>query len=120
MEDNKTTIDMEFVDEETKDEAEVTDLQKVEESKSRGPIGKAVDWITTPFRFLYNKAKKSPMVAGLGGAVIGAAGGVGGKMLYDHFKGKRNGSFIPADPIEVPDEGESYVDSATSYESTED
>lgn len=119
-ENEKTVINMDFVDEDQEqEETKVTDLQKVEDSKSRGPIRKAVDWITTPFRFICKKAKESPVVAGLGGAVIGAAAGVGGKTLYDHLKGKKSG-FIPADPIEVPDDGETYVDSGSSYESTEE
>lgn len=116
----KTIIDMEFVDEEKQEQEEpkATNLVKVED-KPRGPIRKAVDWVTTPFRFIYKKAKESPVVAGLGGAVLGAAAGVGGKTLYDHLKGKKSG-FIPAEPIEVPDDGESYVDSGSSYESTEE
>lgn len=119
-ENEKTVINMNFVDEDQEqEETKVTDLQKVEDSKPRGPIRKAVDWVTTPFRFIYKKAKESPVVAGLGGAVIGAAAGVGGKTLYDHLKGKKSG-FIPADPIEVPDDGETYVDSGSSYESTEE
>ena len=120
-ENEKTVINMNFVDEDQEqEETKVTDLQKVEDSnKPRGPIRKAVDWITTPFRFIYKKAKESPVVAGLGGAVIGAAAGVGGKTLYDHLKGKKSG-FIPADPIEVPDDGETYVETGSSYESTEE
>lgn len=116
----KTVIDMDFVDEEKQEQEEpkATDLVKVED-KPRGPIRKAVDWVTTPFRFIYKKAKESPVVAGLGGAVLGAAAGVGGKTLYDHLKGKKSG-FIPADPIEVPDDGESYVETGSSYESTEE
>lgn len=122
MENNneKTIIDMEFVDEEKQDETKVTELQKVEEQKPKGPIGKFVDWVTTPVRFVWNKAKKSPVVAGLGGAALGAAGGWGAKVLYDKATAKKNsGAFIPADPIEVPDEGESYVETGSSYESTE-
>lgn len=125
----KTIIDVDFVDEEKQEQEEpkATDLVKVED-KPRGPIRKAVDWVTTPFRFIYKKAKESPVVkkakespvvAGLGGAVLGAAAGVGGKTLYDHLKGKKSG-FIPAEPIEVPDDGESYVETGSSYESTEE
>lgn len=119
-ENEKTTINMNFADEDQEpEEAKVTDLQKVEDSKPRGPIRKAVDRVTTPFRFIYKKAKESPVVAGLGGAVIGAAAGVGGKTLYDHLRGKKGG-FIPADPVEVPDDGESYVETGSSYENTEE
>lgn len=116
----KTIIDVDFVDDEKQEQEEpkATDLVKVED-KPRGPIRKAVDWVTTPFRFIYKKAKESPVVAGLGGAVLGAAAGVGGKTLYDHLKGKKSG-FIPAEPIEVPDDGESYVETGSSYESTEE
>lgn len=115
----KTIIDVDFVDEEKQEQEEpkATNLVKVED-KPRGPIRKAVDWVTTPFRFIYKKAKESPVVAGLGGAVLGAAAGVGGKTLYDHLKGKKSG-FIPAEPIEVPDDGE-YVETGSSYESTEE
>lgn len=114
----KTTINMEFVDEEKQDEKpEVTDLQKVEEEKPKGPIGKFVYWATTPVRFVWNKAKKSPVVAGLGGAALGAAGGWAAKGLYDNLKQKKSGgNFIPADPIEVPDDGETYSN-VSSYES---
>lgn len=121
MENNteKTTIAMEFVDGEQEEKTEVTDLQKVEE-KPKGPIGKFVDWVTTPVRFVWNKAKKSPVVAGLGGAALGAAGGWAAKTAYDKIQQKNKGSgFIPADPIEVPDDGESYVETVSSYESTE-
>jgi len=120
MENNneKTTIAMEFVDGEQEEKTEVTDLQKVEE-KPKGPIGKFVDWVTTPVRFLWNKAKKSPVVAGLGGAALGAAGGWAAKGLYDNLKQKKSGNFIPADPVEVPDEGETYAETGSSYESTE-
>lgn len=118
MENNeKTTIAMEFVDGEQDEKTEVTDLQKVEEEKPKGPIGKFVYWATTPVRFVWNKAKKSPVVAGLGGAALGAAGGWAAKGLYDNLKAKKNGgNFIPADPIEVSDEGESYSN-VSSYES---
>ena len=118
-ENEKTVINMNFVDEDQEhEEVKVTDLQKVEDSKPRGPIRKAVDWVTTPFRFIYKKAKESPVVAGLGGAVLGAAAGVGGKTLYDHLKGKKSG-FIPADPVEIQDDGEVYS-KAASYENTEE
>lgn len=114
----KTIIEMDFVDGETQEEPKVTELTKVEE-KPKGPIGKFVDWVTTPVRFVWNKAKKSPVVAGLGGAALGAAGGWAAKGLYDNLKQKKGNSFIPADPIEVPDDGEAYVGSESSYESTE-
>lgn len=123
MENNneKTTIAMEFCDEEQDKKTEpTTDLAKVEETKPKGAFGKFVDWVTTPVRFVYNKAKKSPVVAGLGGAVLGAAGGWAAKTAYDGLKQKKSGNFIPAEPIEVPDEGESYVETGSSYESTED
>jgi len=117
----KTVIDMEFVDETKDEKTEATELQKVEEEKPKGPIGKFVYWATTPVRFVWNKAKKSPVVAGLGGAALGAAGGWAAKGLYDNLKQKKSGgNFIPADPIEVPDDGESYVNSESSYENTED
>lgn len=122
MENNneKTVISMNFVDEE-KQENETTELQKVEEQKPKGPIGKFVDWVTTPVRFVWNKAKKSPVVAGLGGAALGAAGGWGAKVLYDKVTAKKNGgAFIPAEPVEVPDDGESYVETGSSYENTEE
>jgi hypothetical protein len=122
MENNteKTTIAMELVDGAQEETTEVTELQKVEEEKPKGPIGKFVRWATTPVRYVWNKAKKSPVVAGLGGAALGAAGGWAAKGLYDSLKQKKNGNFIPADPIEVSDDGESYVETGTSYESTED
>ena len=104
--------------EQEQEEPKATNPVKVED-KPHGPIRKAIDWVTTPFRFIYKKAKESPVVAGLGGAVLGAAAGVGGKTLYDHLKGKKSG-FIPAEPIEVPDDGESYAETGSSYESTEE
>lgn len=120
MENNeKTVIGMEFVDEE-KQENETTELQRLEEQKPKGPIGKFVDWVTTPVRFVWNKAKKSPVVAGLGGAALGAAGGWGAKVLYDKVTAKKNGgAFIPADPVEVPDDGEVYSEAA-SFDNTEE
>lgn len=118
----KTTIAMEFVDGEKQDEkTEVTDLQKVEEEKPKGPIGKFVHWATTPVRYVWNKAKKSPVVAGLGGAALGAAGGWAAKGLYDNLKQKKSGgNFIPADPIEVPDEGETYSNVGSFESNTEE
>ena len=121
MENNteKTTIAMEFVDGEQEEKTEVTDLQKVEE-KPKGPIGKFVYWATTPVRFVWNKAKKSPVVAGLGGAALGAAGGWAAKGLYDNLRQKKSGNFIPADPIEVPDEGETYSNVSSFESNTEE
>ena len=117
MEDNKTRIEMDFVDEEQdKDAKDLTPAEVKEEEP--GTIVKVVRWVTTPFRWVYGKIKESPASAAVG-MVVGAAVGVGGKVAYDKFsKEKGTDTFIPADPIEEPED--SYVSSSSSYESTED
>lgn len=115
----KTVIDMEFVDqeEEQKDE-EATELAKVEEKKP-GIFRRVIHVATTPLRWIGRKIKESPASAAIG-MVGGAALGYGVKAAIGHF-GKK-GDFIPADPpeIEIPDDGEEYVSSESSYGSTED
>jgi hypothetical protein len=64
------------------------------------------------------KVKDSPASAGIG-AVGGAVVGYGVKTAVGHSARKGN-SFIPADPIEVPDDGEVYADEPTSYGESED
>lgn len=121
MENNeKTVINMEFVDEaEEQKEEETKDLATVEETKQPGKFGRFVRKATAPARWLGRKIKESPASAAVF-TVIGAAIGLGGKAAYDHFS-QKGGSYIPADPpeIEIPDNGEEYV-STTSYEDTEE
>lgn len=119
MEDNKTTIGMQFEDNNDGQKEEPKDLTpaKVEDKPS---IPRRVwNTMTKPFRWGWAKVKESPAGAAIG-MVTGAAIGVGGKMAYDHFRGKSGGGFIPADPIEVSDETMEYTSSGSSYESTEE
>lgn len=123
MENNteKTVINMEFVDTEEEQEQEQTDLTPVEKTEAQpGKFRKFVRKATAPARWLGRKIKESPASAAVF-TVLGAAIGLGGKAAYDHFNRKGSDGFIPADPpeIEIPDDGEEYVSTA-SYEDTEE
>lgn len=131
MEENKTTINMEFVDEPTEDEQDnvpvpTQEPPKPEEVKEEKPGFFKTVWngITFVPRWAYRKIKESP-AAGAIGMIAGAGIGVGAKVLYDRYGHRNPGGddFIPADQpeIEIPDYGEDYVnsDESTTYTTEE-
>ena len=116
MEDNKTTIEMEFVD---KDEQEQeTKLTEAKAEEKPGFFKTVWNGITFVPRWVVRKVKESPASACIG-MVGGAAIGWGAKAAVGHFSKKGHEGFIPADPIEAPDDVESYS-SVSSYESDTD
>lgn len=117
MEDNKTRIEMEFVDNDEQEEE--TKLTEVKTEEKPGFFRTVWNGITFVPRWVVRKVKESPASACIG-MVGGAAIGWGAKAAVGHFAKKGNSdSFIPADPIEAPDDVESYS-SVSSYESDTD
>ncbi len=108
--DNITKIGMEFVDEENENEGKKADVPAVVEEKPG--LGKRIwNGITAPGRWVVKTVKDSPAAAAIG-SVGTAVLIVAGKVVKDRFFGHGGkNDFIPADPIEVPDDGEVYADS---------
>lgn len=119
MEDNKTRIEMEFVD--TEDEQEETkDLTEVKKTEEKPGFWKTVwNGVTFVPRWIGRKVKESPASAAIG-MVAGAAVGYGTKAAIGHFTKKGHDDFIPAETpeIEIPDSEESYA-SVNSYDTDE-
>jgi hypothetical protein len=120
MEDNKTRIDMEFVD--TEDEQEETkDLTEVKNTEEKPGFFKTVwNGITFVPRWVVRKVKESPASACIG-MIGGAALGYGAHAAIGHFTKKGHDDFIPAETpeIEIPDDGEVYSNT-NSYGSTDE
>ena len=114
MENEKTRIEMEFVDKDEQ-EQESTTLTEVKKTEEKPGFFKTVwNGITFVPRWVVRKVKESPASACIG-MVGGAAIGWGAKAAVGHFTKKGNSDgFIPADPIEAPDDVESYS-SVSSY-----
>ena len=114
MEDNKTRIEMEFVEDEDKQEQE-TKLAEVKAEEKPGFFKTVWNGITFVPRWVVRKVKESPASACIG-MVGGAAIGWGAKAAVGHFSRKGHEGFIPAETpdIEIPDSEESYS-SVSSY-----
>ena len=114
MEDNKTRIEMEFVDND--EQEETTDLTEAKKTEEKPGFWKTVwNGVTFVPRWIGRKVKESPASTAIG-MVAGAAVGYGTKAAIGHFSKKGHEGFIPAETpdIEIPDSEESYS-SVSSY-----
>lgn len=121
MEDNKTRIEMEFVDDNEDKQEEPKDLTPVKTEEKPGFWKTVWNGVTFVPRWIGRKVKESPASAAIG-MVAGAAVGYGTKAAIGHFAKKgHGGDFIPAETpdIEIPDSEESYS-SVSSYGDTEE
>lgn len=120
MEDNKTRIEMEFVDDDEQEETK--DLTEVKKTEEKPGFWKTVwNGVTFVPRWIGRKVKESPASAAIG-MVAGAAVGYGTKAAIGHFaKKSHSDGFIPAETpeIEIPDSEESYT-SVNSYGDTDE
>jgi hypothetical protein len=113
MED-KTRIEMDFVDE----QEEKTEAMSTVKAEEKPGFFKTV-WsgITFVPRWVHKKVSESPASACIG-IIGGAALGWGAKTVIGNFTKGHDTDFSPADPIEIPDNGEAY--SSSTYENTAD
>lgn len=115
MEDQKTKIEMTFVEDEPKEGQEQTEEKETEEKP--GFLKTIWNGVTYVPRWIGRKVKNSPVSAAIG-MVAGAAIGYGTKAVIGYFTTRKVcEDFIPADPIEMPDD-EAFVNS-NAYGSTD-
>ena len=83
-----------------------TEVVVVQKEKFIKKLGKA---IAKPFKFVGRTLKESP-VATMFGAIGGAGLALGGKVLLEHYLGKRGEPEEAGDAIEIDDAGEYTTD----------
>lgn len=110
MEDNKTRIEMDFVDE----QEEKTGTMSTVKTEKPGFFKTVWNGITFVPRWVHKKVSESPASACIG-IVGGAVLGWGAKAAVGHFAKGHGTDFSPEDPIEIPDNGEVY---SSTYENT--
>lgn len=114
----KTRIEMDFVDSENEQEEEPKAMTEVKKTEEKPGFWKTVwNGVTFVPRWIGKKVKESPASAAIG-MVAGAAVGYGTKAAIGHFAKKSHGDFIPADPIEVPEED--YASTSYSNDTTDE
>ena len=95
--------DQEVPETEGEQKTEVVVVQKDNVFKK---VGKA---IAKPFTYVGRKLRQSPAAAAIG-AIGGAGLALGGKVLLEHYLGKRGESEEIEDTIEIEDTGEYTTD----------
>ena len=88
---------------ETPEEPKKTEVVVVQKDNVFKKLGKA---IAKPFVYVGRKLRESPAAATFG-AIGGAGLALGGKVLLEHYLGKKTEE--TGDTIEIPDDGEEYT-----------
>lgn len=88
---------------ENEDNGNKPEVTITEKDKFFKKLGKA---IAKPFKYVGRKLKESPAAATFG-AIGGASLALGGKVLLEHYLGKK--AEETGDTIEIPDDGEEYT-----------
>lgn len=88
---------------ETPEEPKKTEVVVVQKDKFIKKLGKA---IAKPFTYVGRKLRESPAAATFG-AIGGAGLALGGKVLLEHYLGKK--AEVDGEPIEIEDQGENYT-----------
>ena len=102
------------VNEKNKNVPDGSEQEKLPEVKKEGRLKRFVKTVTKPVRYAYRKIKESPAAAAFG-ALGGAGLALGGRVLVNHFLSKEIHT-NPEEPIEIPDEGEQYVNDTTDID----